>query len=366
VPLRIRVLDYRFRFVQSFARDATPTARTRPMLQRRTFLGLLAGIAGSILALTRALRPSSWWKRPARFQAAPPMDAQSATPTENQPGIKITTVRRWTFRNSLELVNDSSTGPDIFYLQGEWRRIENHGPRIVSILRPDLGQMFELNLDASEYTQMSYPPSQELIKKLFEAPPMKMPSEGEPAKPTFRIETVTKDTGERKEMFGYLARHVIITQKEIPLEGSRRQAQETTTDGWYIDLEAELHPSLYSPNLPSLYPNLANGKLPLLGRVVHAYLSVSVHRPGKEPEPPEKPEFIDIGEPETGFALQKVGISRGTVRLPDGSTRETEQRAETVVTIEKGTYDVALFEVPAGFKRIPQINRNPAYPNSGR
>jgi hypothetical protein len=34
-----------------------------------------------------------------------------------------------------------------------------YGPRLVAITRCDLGQIFELNLDTSEYTSTPYPPS---------------------------------------------------------------------------------------------------------------------------------------------------------------------------------------------------------------
>jgi hypothetical protein len=336
------------------------------MLRRRTFLGLLAGFAGAILSLARAVRPSSWRKR----------ETQSATPAANESGIKITTTRRWRVRNSIGDENDLNPEPDTFYLQGESRRLQYHrgytgktqpdgssvrvyGPRIVMIARPDLEQMFELNLDASQYARMPYPPNQNLqplTKEQLEARGIKMPPPGETAKPTFRIETVTKDTGERKEMFGYVARHVITTRREIPLEGSRRDAQEMTRDGWYIDLEPQLYPALY-PSPKS--NNLPDGKAAQSGRV-HAYLSASVHRPGEGQQVPERPEFIDIGEPETGFALQELRTTRLTFTRADGSTGRQNDRAETLVTIEKGTYDAALFEVPSGFKRVPYINRNPA------
>jgi len=58
--------------------------------------------------------------------------------------------------------------------------------------------------------------------------------------PTLRIETTTVDTGERKEFFGHIARHFIITRKQIPLEGSHSEPQETLTDGWYIDLDPQV------------------------------------------------------------------------------------------------------------------------------
>ena len=194
---------------------------------------------------------------------------------------------------------------------------------------------------------------QPLTREQMEARGIKIPSPSQTLKPTFRIETVTRDTGESKEMFGYTARHVITTRKEIPTEGSRRQAQETIKDGWYIDLEPQFYP-YPSPPKPANRPS-GQGQS---GRV-HAYLSAGVQRPG-EAEVPEMPEFVDIGEPETGFALQEIQTSSSSFRLPDGSTNQMERKSETVVTIERAVLDSALFEVPSVFKRVPYIKRNPA------
>jgi hypothetical protein len=336
------------------------------MLRRRTFLGLFAGVAGSILALTRALRPSSWWKRLARVQ-------KPTTPTQNEPGIKITTIRRSIFRRFDGDVSDFRSDPQIFYIQGDWRRLEGprsstekrqadgswarvFGPHVVTIVRPNLDQIFVLNLDASEYSQMPYPPNlkpkpltraQNQLLDGIERWTVRNPAPSEPPKPTFRIETVTKDTGERKPMFGYVARHVIFTRKEIPFEGSQRHAQEMTTDGWYIDLEPEFYPSLYPFPRPSVPPG-KSAKAPN-----HSYLDGGS-------KIPEEPEFWDIGEPETGFALQELRANRMTITNADGVKREHESRNEALVILEKGVYDATLFEVPSGFKRVPYINRNSA------
>ncbi len=112
-----------------------------------------------------------------------------------------------------------------------------YGPRLVAITRRDLGQMFELNLDTSEYTSAPYPPKP-LTREQMEARGLQIPST--PEKPTLRIEVNTADTGERKEMFGHIARHVVTTREQTPLEGSRSEPQETVTDAWYIDLNPEI------------------------------------------------------------------------------------------------------------------------------
>jgi hypothetical protein len=218
-------------------------------------------------------------------------------------------------------------------------------------VRPDLAKMFELNMDASEYVVTPYPPKkpQPLTKKQMETRGIRIPSPAESAKSTFQIETTTKDTGERKELFGYLARHVITIRKEIPLESSHHSAQETVTDGWYIDLETRLYPTIYPQDL-------ADGKTPQQRGRVHSYVFAGSPATG---DSPEMPEFIDIGEPEIGFAVQEIRTSLSSYTLPDGNTRQTGEKFETLVRLERGIYDTALFEVPSNFRRVAEIERNP-------
>ena len=138
-------------------------------------------------------------------------------------------------------------------------------------------------------------------------------------------------------VFGHIARHVIITRKQIPLEGSHSEPQETVTDGWYIDLDPQV----------SCDRKLSKGKR------AHGYVVA-----GKQPA--EKPEFVDIGETETGFAVQLVMVSKDTYTLPDGTNKQTHSKSETLVTqLELGSLDPGLFEIPPGFKHVQHIERNP-------
>jgi len=332
-------------------------------LQRRTFLGLITGFAGAILSAPRAFSWPMRRRNLAGDEYAAPDGPAAAKRADDTSGIKITTIRRTTSRDTTE---DLSSEPDVFYVQGDWRRWERprsysghlradgssqriYGPRTVTIVRPDLAKMFGLNLDASEYAESPWPPKkpQPLTKEQMKARGITMPPPAALAKPTFQIQTTTKDTGERKEMFGYLARHVIVTRKEIPLQGSRRSPQEMVKDGWYVDLERRLYPTIYPQDL-------ADGKKPPRGG--HAYVSALSSR---SQDPPEIPEFIDIGEPETGFAVQEIQTSQRSFTQRDGSTRKTEEKSETVVKLERGGYDTSLFEIPSRFKRVRYIDPNP-------
>jgi len=256
-------------------------------------------------------------------------------------GIKMT-IRRIFAGNSSD---------QTIYVQGDRKRMEfrnyagqqkadgqqwSSGPRLVAITRCDLGQIFELNLDAAEYVSAPYPPKP-LTQAEIEGRGLRKADISQSSEPTLRIETTTLDTGERKEFFGHTARHVIITRKQIPLERSHSEPQETVTDGWYIDLD----------------PQVSCDRRPRKGKQAHAYL-VARNKPA------EKPEFVDIGESETGFPVQSSMVSKGTYTLPGGTNKQTNSKTETLVTqLELGSLDPGLFEIPPRFKHVLQIERNP-------
>jgi len=334
-------------------------------LQRRTFISLLAGFAAMVLSVASSFAwPLRWWRKPGADQDEPPAGPAPVSDAADSSGVKITTIEHRSLRDSTQ---DLSRDPSVLYVRGDWRRLEwprsyggfvrpdgslgrAYGPHVATVIRPDLGKSFELNLDASEYTQGPYPPKKPkpFTKKQMEKLGVQIPNALGSAKPTFRIEVVTKDTGERKMLFGYAARRVITTRKEVPFQGSRRSAQETITDAWYIDLEPRFYPTIYPQTLRLDEP----GKPPR----AHCYVAVFSSR---SPAPPEVPEFVDVGEPETGFAVEETRTSSSSYTLPDGSTRQSEETSETTITIERGTYDAAFFEVPQGFKRVASINRSP-------
>jgi hypothetical protein len=181
------------------------------------------------------------------------------------PGIKLT----------IQQDQSGPSGQRIIYLQGDRKRVEYrnafgrlgtegslqaiYGPRLVSITRCDLGQYFELNLDASEYTATIYPPKQTtMAERAARGLPTKLNYVSD--QPTLRIEVTTSDTGERKEMFGYTARHVITTRKQIPLEGSQSGPQESVTDAWYIDPQPAASADIDLNQRLSCDPKLPRGK----------------------------------------------------------------------------------------------------------
>jgi hypothetical protein len=253
-------------------------------------------------------------------------------------GIKMT------IRDNFSGISSERT----IYLQGDRRRMEfrnsqgqRKGPLLASITRCDLGRQFELNLEAAQYFSAPYPPKP-MTEEQSEALGLKMPQVSQSGKPTLRIETTTVDTGDRKEFFGYIARHIITNRKQIPLEGSHSEAQATVTDGWYIELDSQIS---CDPKVPK-------------GKGYDAYLTVGG-------QPPETPQFVHFGAPEEGFAVQLIRTSKSTITLPDGTKRQVEVNSETrVIQLEQESIDPGVFEIPSGFQQVQSIQRYPKEQNS--
>jgi hypothetical protein len=224
---------------------------------------------------------------------------------------------------------------------GEKRRWDGsrdvrYGPQLASIVRCDVGQMFEVNLDAGEFVAASYPP-QPSSKTQTEALGLKTLQFIASDKPTLRIETSTLDTGDRRDFVGHTARHVITTRRQIPLEGSTSNAQEMVTDGWYIDLDTSI----------SCDPKRLSGK------ATHAFLTGGN-------APIEKMEFVDKGEPESGFAIEWKITTKEAITLSGGTKKDRTLVHEMCVTqLVEGPLDPALFTIPTGLRQVEHIDRNP-------
>ena len=120
------------------------------------------------------------------------------------------------------------------------------------------------------------------------------------------------------------------------------------TDGWYIDSTA-------TDSDIDLYQRLSCDRKWPKGKKGHAYLCAAGGN-----RPLDRPEFVTIGEPETGFALQLVTTFKTASTLADGTKKQHESKNEMRVTeLEKGSLGPALFEIPEGFKLVESIERNP-------
>jgi hypothetical protein len=151
------------------------------------------------------------------------------------------------------------------------------------------------------------------------------------AGPVMVIDVESKDTGERRTLFGRTARHVIVEERrhtENP--GGDALQFELRRDCWYMDAE-------------SLPPEKRGGAVAVLA-AGNARPLVKVNRKG----PIEK-----------GLALWEKTTSIHT--RPDGQREITEITSE-VTELFEGQLDKALFSPPPGFQRVISLSRDYALP----
>ncbi len=124
------------------------------------------------------------------------------------------------------------------------------------------------------------------------------------------------DSGERRNMFGFTARHIWITQKIKPSPDActMKDSMMMKTDGWYIDLPEFNCPMNYNTGMGSPSQPGCTDKL-----VTH-----------------------HSGKAKIGFPLTQTM----TMTMGDGTSMQT-----TLETIELSTakLDAALFDIPAGY-----------------
>jgi hypothetical protein len=159
------------------------------------------------------------------------------------------------------------------------------------------------------------------------------------ARPTTRGGVVTyittaNDTGERKEMFGFTARHV---KSSMSIQSSPDACtplnQRTETDGWYIDLSVDFNCEL--------------GGSPMTG---------------PRPAPGGCRDRVSqkrVGAGRTGFPL----IETTTMYGPDGNAMYSSTKE--VAELSREPLDAALFEIPAGYVETQNSQELYAMPTMG-
>lgn len=127
------------------------------------------------------------------------------------------------------------------------------------------------------------------------------------------------DTGERKEMFGFTARHVKTTMRaESSPDACNQQRMHMEQDGWYIDLNFGLNCEMARP--------------PITGRP---------SAPGGGCQ--DRIHFRHVGQGRTGYPLIETTTVFGENDQPQFST------TKEVVELSRAPLDAALFDVPAGY-----------------
>ncbi len=130
--------------------------------------------------------------------------------------------------------------------------------------------------------------------------------------------TTSVDTGERKEMFGFQARHV---KKTIMIESSPDACSQTKlrmdTDGWYIDFSFGLNCEIGAAAMQ--------------------------RDPASRGGCRDTVRFNQLGAARTGYALQETTTSY------DEDGRVAFTTTKEVIELSREPLDAALFDIPAGY-----------------
>ncbi len=218
-------------------------------------------------------------------------------------------------------------------LRNEWQTQmgDHQGPPMASIIqRGEHNRVFVLDLQAHEY--MTY--ETDLHGAAVGANSRPVMSSGG----TLQIWIENIDTGERKEMFGHMARHIITREKRIAGPGACSRDSESETDGWYID--SSIMPEWRQPKKGATGVVVASVMMAGNDNCLNKMDKLEVHRTGVEP----------------GFPLQVATTLKSEVTRGDGSQRGIVSTwGSQVVEFKEGPLDPALFEVPSDFRRVEQL-----------
>lgn len=272
---------------------------------RRRYLGM--SIMGAVALL--AISASSFFaqRQRSRPAAAPP-------PVTNLKLSYKTTVA-------------GQTSQSTTMIRGARERSEMHlgpGMDIVNLTQCDLKRTVQFNDKARKYvvTPMESGDSSSSAgrSEANVAPPPSTPSRGGVI--TYVITSI--DTGERKEMFGFNARHVkTTTSMESSPDACSQLKQRIETDGWYIDFSAAF--------------NCETGRAGMMG--------ARPARTGCQ----DRISSRRVGTGRTGFPL----IETTTMYGADGRAMFTSTKE--VVELSREPLDAALFEVPAGYVETTNV-----------
>jgi hypothetical protein len=234
---------------------------------------------------------------------------QAAPPAANDLKIKY---RMTTAGQSMETTT---------MLKGARERSEmkmGYGMDIINITQCDLKRTIQVSDKTRKYVVTPMDTGASAVNTGANVAATSAPSEPSRRGGVITYNTSAVDTGERKDMFGFTARHVKTTMSiESSPDACSPMKHRMEIDGWYIDLSFGL--------------NCETGGAPMMaGPPAGGGCRDSVR-------------FNRKGAARTGYALQETTTMYG----PNGEVSFTSTRE--VVELSREPLDAALFDVPAGY-----------------
>lgn len=208
------------------------------------------------------------------------------------------------------------------YIKDKRQRTEMMGGVMVSVTQCDLGRDLQINPQSRTYMVNLYDDGTTSTPGAVQTGNSVPVARGG----TMYITTTIKDTGERKQMFGFTARHIIQTiETDSSPDACTVSKSKMEMDMWVIDAEFGLactQQRQYRPNTNSRSGGCTDKIVPRT-----------------------------IGTGKSGYPLYQKMTSF------DASGKESFSIVQEVVEMSKATLDAALFEAPADYREVKEASQ---------
>jgi hypothetical protein len=215
------------------------------------------------------------------------------------------------------------TNENATYIKGKRSRTEMSGGQMISIQQCDLRRDIQIMPQAKAYTVRPYDSAGSTATAATQAAVAQ--PDGVTKGGVVTSTVTTRDTGERRQMFGYTARHIVTTieMKSSP-DACNPVDSRMETDGWYIDAAFAL--------------DCDTGR-------AGAY-QVPQQRSGCH----DRYETKTVGAAKRGYPVweKMTGFDK------DG--RESFSMVNEVVELSQATLDASLFDAPADYREVKDFS----------
>lgn len=203
------------------------------------------------------------------------------------------------------------------YIKGKRQRTEAMGGAMVTVMQCDLQRDIQINPTAKTYMINPYDNSMPSGPGTATTTTVKATKGG-----TVTTTVTNKDTGERKQMFGYTARHIIQTIETVSSPDSCNQTNsKMEIDAWYIDATFAIECDQNRRYTPYQQSKTNGG--------CHDTYNTKT-----------------IGAAKTGYPV----VQKMTMFNSNGQPNFT--MTQEVLEISNATLDAALFDVPQGYREV--------------
>ncbi len=205
------------------------------------------------------------------------------------------------------------------YIKGKRQRTEQNtgGMQMINITQCDLKRSLQISPAAQVYTIDAWQTAPSVAPSTVTTKTQTPVEKGGVVTNTI----TTKDTGERKQMFGYTAQHLIVTMETAPSpDACQKDRTKMEMDGWYIDATFALDCEM--ERYKNYRPNSGNGGCQ------------------------DRYEMKQIGTAKKGYPIYEK------MTFFDESGKPSFSTVNEVLEISNATLDAALFDVPAGYRKV--------------